>query len=514
MPAERPAPNPPSADSTATTRPAARGHARKIALVAAIAIVAGGYYYWQRTAADGDADRPLMATAAYGDVENTVAAAGNLQPSNTVPVGAQVSGQLRKVHVKVGDQVTLGQLLGEIDARVQVNKVASSEANIASAEAQLEARRSALDLARSNAERAERLMGERATSQQEYDSAMNNLASAEASYFAQLKSIEQNKATLATDKTQLEYTSLFAPIDGTVVSMAVKEGTTLNATQQSPTVMSIANLSTMTVETQISEADVGKLWIGMDVYFNTLSGGTRRWYSTLRQILPTPTATNNVVTYTGLFDVENGDGALLSGMTTQVYFVTSAARGVLTVPVGALTFADAARGADGAMARASAPGSMPPGPAATVEQGERIERAGAPRENGGSPRFGEVSFSRRSDASSGSSPGSSFNGARGALAAARQAQAQRQAKVRVVNADGAINEREVTVGVTSRVTAEVIAGLTEGEQVVAGIVQAAAPSTAGNNQNQSFQGGFPGGGFPGGGFPGNFPTNNNNPRGR
>ena len=149
----------------------------------------------------------------------------------------------------------------------------------------------------------------------------------------------------------------------------MKEGTTLNATQQSPTVMSIANLSTMTVETQISEADVGKLWIGMDVYFNTSSGGTRRWYSTLRQILPTPTATNNVVTYTGLFDVENGDGALLSGMTTQVYFVTSAARGVLTVPVGALKFADAPRGAEGAMARAGAPGSMPPGaPAATGGQ--------------------------------------------------------------------------------------------------------------------------------------------------
>ena len=83
-----------------------------------------------------------------------------------------------------------------------------------------------------------------------------------------------------------------------------------------------------------------------------------------------------------------------------------------------------------------------------------------------------------------------------------------------MNADGLINEREVTVGVTSRVTAEVIAGLAEGEQVVAGIVQATAPSAAGNDQNgnQGFQGGFPGGGFPGGGFPGGFP--NNNPRGR
>ena len=82
----------------------------------------------------------------------------------------------------------------------------------------------------------------------------------------------------------------------------------------------------MTVETQISEADIGKVYPGMPVYFTTLGSGDRRWHSTLRQILPTPTATNNVVTYTGLFDMDNSDGALLSGMTTQVYFVTSSAQ--------------------------------------------------------------------------------------------------------------------------------------------------------------------------------------------
>jgi macrolide-specific efflux system membrane fusion protein len=279
--------------------------------------------------------------------------------------------------------------------------------------------------------------------------------------------------------------------------MAMKEGTTLNATQQAPTVMQIANLSTMTVETQISEADVGKLWIGMDVYFNTLSGGARRWYSTLRQILPTPIATNNVVTYTGLFDVENDDGALLSGMTTQVYFITSAARGVLTVPVGALVFAAAPRGEEGPMARSGIAGGAgaggPGGPA-----------------GGGAPSGRVVSF-ERGGAPNAAGPPAGFNGPRGGPAAAsRRAQAPRQAKVRVVNRDGSFTERDVTVGVTSRVTAEVIAGLAENEQVVAGIVQAAASSNpAGGNQNgnrnQGFVipgGGFPGGGFPGGGFPG------------
>jgi macrolide-specific efflux system membrane fusion protein len=242
----------------------------------------------------------------------------------------------------------------------------------------------------------------------------------------------------------------------------------------------------------------------MDVYFTTLSGGSRRWYSTLRQILPTPTATNNVVTYTGLFDVDNGDGALLSGMTTQVYFVTSAARGVLTVPVGALQFAETPRGADGLAARTgTASGAQPAGAAPGVGQDERGARGEMPRDGSGGPRFEGVRFPPNGGPPAGlnSQRGSS----EGSAAMARRTQAPREAKVRVMNADGSIAQRDVTVGVTSRVTAEIIAGLSEGEQVVAGIVQAAAESNPGNNQNNNQVFMIPGG------FPGGFP---NNPRGR
>ena len=230
-------------------------------------------------------------------------------------------------------------------------------------------------LSEANWERQQRLWAEQATSKQEYDSARNNLAAAQASLTQQEQSIIQSKATLATDETLLEYTQIFAPIGGTVVSIAMKEGVTLNATQQSPTIMQIANLETMTVETQISEADIGKVYPGVPVYFTTLGSGDRRWHSTLRQILPTPTATNNVVTYTGLFDVDNSDGALLSGMTTQVYFVTSSARDVLTVPIGALTFADACGGA--LQTRAGEPEPLLRGGAAGRRRLER--RGGAAR---------------------------------------------------------------------------------------------------------------------------------------
>jgi len=496
-----------AANRTASSEPATasavplpgKKRGRKLVAAAVAIVVAAGGYFWYRSSNPAEGDRPLTATVAYGNVENTIASAGNLQPSNTVPVGAQVSGQLRKLHVEVGDKVEAGQLLGEIDARVQRNKVDSSRANIASAEAQIEARRSALNLAKANAQRVERLYAERATSQQEYDSTMNALRSAEASLTQQEQSIVQSRATLATDETQLEYTQVFAPIDGTVVSIPLKEGTTLNATQQSPTVMSIADLSTMTVETQISEADIGKVYVGMDVYFTTLGGGNRRWLSTLRQILPTPTATNNVVTYTGLFDVDNADGALLSGMTTQVYFVRSSARNVLTVPVGALAYVDAPT-SDGYAARPTIGAGGPPvgvTPAAGPPSGQRPPREGGFRPTGfpsGAPQEG------------------AFAGGSGAernMAAirARLDTQPRAAKVRVVAADGSIAEREIVVGVTSRVSAEVLSGLTEGEQVVAGIVQAGQANANPNQRNQQtviFQGGgnFPGGGFPGGNFPG------------
>ncbi len=498
--------------STVSAAPQAGGRGqrgRKLAILAVLAVAAGGGYYWYRTAFQVEGDKPLVVTATIGNVENAVAAAGTLQPSNTVPVGAQVSGQLNKLHVKVGDPVETGQLLGEIDARVQRNKVDSSRASIASAEAQIAARREALVLAESNWARQQMLWAEQATSKQEYDSARNNLASALASLTQQEQSIIQSKATLATDETLLEYTKIFAPISGTVVSIAMKEGTTLNATQQSPTIMQIANLSTMTVETQISEADTGKVYPGMAVYFTTLGSGGRRWYSTLRQILPTPTATNNVVTYTGLFDIDNSDGALLSGMTTQVYFVTSSARNVLTVPVGALAFADESRGGDLAARGAEAGGPAAAPGAAGWRQGQPGSAPNdAPSAGGGRPAREDGALGGGSFPNGSVPQGSDARRRGGAGPAGVRAAVPRQAKVRVVAADGSIADREVTIGVMSRVTAEVISGLMEGEQVVAGIAQAAPAGGAnnGNNANRGFQnGGFPGGGFPGGGFPGGFP---------
>jgi macrolide-specific efflux system membrane fusion protein len=466
-----------------------------LAAVVLLAAAAGGYWYFGREVEVED--EPLLAQVRMGSIENTISASGNLKPSNFVDVGAQVSGILQILHVEVGDVVEQGQLLAEIDARVQAERVNASRASLDSQKAQIDARASALELARLNARRQEGLRAENATSQLEYDTAMNNLANAEANLIQLQKQIEQSEAGLKNEETQLDFTKIYAPVSGTVTAILLNEGRTLNAVQMAPTILTIADLDTMTVQTQISEADVGKVKAGMPVYFTTLGNGNRRWYSTVRQILPTPTILNNVVLYTGLFDIENPDGILLPEMTTQVYFVSSSAENVLVVPMGALTFIDepvpgAAPGAAGVAAAPAGAGAAgaggPPGGPGGFAGGpggpgggqaptpEMIERFRQMRESGGFPGGGA------------GGPGAGGPGGPGFGSARLTQPGQRSmAKVTVMHEDGTREERQVVIGLTSRVNAEVVSGLQAGEQVVAGIVQSDAPAAPAGNNNQNFR---------------------------
>jgi membrane fusion protein, macrolide-specific efflux system len=459
-------------------------------LVLVAASAAGGWWYMGK---DKEVEaQPLLATVRMGSIENTISASGSLKPRIFVDVGAQVSGLLEKLHVEVGDQVEAGDLLAEIDARVQIERVNSSRANLESQRAQLEARISALELARINAARQDRLRADEATSALEYDTAMNNLATAEANLVQVQKQIEQGEASLKTEETQLEFTRIFAPLTGTVTNIAMNEGRTLNAAQQAPIILTIADLGTMTVQTQISEADIGKVKQGMDVYFTTLGNGDRRWYSKVRQILPTPVVQNNVVLYTGLFDIENSDATLLPEMTTQVYFVSSSAQNVLVVPMGALSFIENKQdeprgpgGPGGAMAAAGG-GSGAPDPSQFQQMAasgqmpeitpEIRERMRQMRESGNMP----AGFP---GAAGGGGPGQGFGSAR-----LTQPGERNLAKVTVVKDDGTREEREVIIGLTSRVNAEVISGLRPGEQVIAGIAQSQArPAATTTQPNVNFR---------------------------
>lgn len=279
---------------------------------------------------------PAIAVAAKGDVESTVTALGNLQPREYVDVGAQVSGQLKTINVEIGSRVKQGDLLAEIDARVQQAKVEASRAQLDNLKAQLAERGAQLELARAQFQRQENLQKEDATSADAYQVAQAGLRAGEAQIAALRAQIQQVESTIRGDETTLSYTKIYAPMSGTVVQLSAKQGQTLNANQTAPIILRIADLSTMTVWTQVSEADVSKLRVGMEAYFTTLGNSRRQWRGKLRQILPTPEVLNNVVLYTALFEIDNPRGELMTQMSAQVFFVAEAARGVVTVPVSAL----------------------------------------------------------------------------------------------------------------------------------------------------------------------------------
>jgi macrolide-specific efflux system membrane fusion protein len=211
--------------------------------VAAIGLAAAAVYLWTSGAPES-ASRPLLATAAIGDIEQVVTAAGTLEAAAYVDVGAQVSGQLEKLHVRIGQPVAAGELLAEIDARVQMNRVAASRANLRADEAQMSARKAALDLARANIERQQELVRENLTTRENVDNAVNALAAAESALVELESRIARSTASLASDEAQLGYSKIYAPTAGTVVSISMTEGQTLNASQRVPTILRIADLDT------------------------------------------------------------------------------------------------------------------------------------------------------------------------------------------------------------------------------------------------------------------------------
>ena len=338
-------------------------------LLAAALIAAASYgLYRYRFAAP---DRPDFITVPVtrADIEDVVLANGTLQAYRMVNVGAQVSGQVKALKVRLGERVEEGQLVAEIDSLPQQNQLRNSEAALTTAQAELRSAEALLAQNRQARERQRRMRAADASSQ-------SDLETAEAAYKTSLANVDALKAKVAqariavdTAQVNLRYTRIVTPIAGTVVSLVTEEGTTVNANQMAPTIIIVAQTDTMTVKASISEADVTTVRPGQPVYFTILGDPQRRYETALRTIEP---ATDTIKTssssgssassggssgssssssatgataiyYNGLLDVPNPDGKLRISMTATVSIVRAAARGVLTIPAEAL----GARGADG-----------------------------------------------------------------------------------------------------------------------------------------------------------------------
>lgn len=293
----------------------------------------------------------IVASVKKQSIENSVLADGVIKPAKLVSVGAQASGQIKSLKVKIGDKVVKGQALAEIDDLTQRNALKGAEASLASLKAQRQAKEANLKNAQLTYDRQRKLVAGRAGAQSDLDTALANLDALKAEIDALDAEIDKANITVDTAALDLGYTKISAPMDGVVVAIPVEEGQTLNSVQSAPTVVKIAQLDKMTVEAEISEADVVKINPEKnDVYFTILGLPDHRFENLkLESIKPGPESINdddyltsttsssgNAIYYRGLFDVENKENILRPSMTAQVYIVLDKAEEALVIPATAI----------------------------------------------------------------------------------------------------------------------------------------------------------------------------------
>ncbi len=330
-------------------RPAGRGlvsRARRWWWV--LVLLGAGAWAWHHYGRAGPPPPQPTATAELADIEQLVQAAGVVQARLKVDVGAQVTGQVRSLHVQLGQSVKKGEPLVSLDPEMARNDVLQAEAGLNQQEATLDSRRIDLTLARREAERQRKLLAGEATTRAEAEKSDADVAKLEADLRGLSAGVGKLRADLASARLRLGYTQILAPTDGDVVSIAVQEGQTVNAQQQSPTLLTLAKLDAVTIKAQVAEADVRHIRVGQEASFVTLGDSERRHKGLVRLIQPMPEKLNNAVFYNVLFDVPNprkpGSDArngpaprmLMSDMSVQVNLRVAQASKALTIPMSAL----------------------------------------------------------------------------------------------------------------------------------------------------------------------------------
>lgn len=278
------------------------------------------------------------------NIEKTVNATGEVKAIELVTVGAQTSGKIEYLPVKVGQRIQKGDLIAQIDSTTQENDVNSTKAKLTSLKAQLNAAEISAKIAEKQFVRERRLLKKNAASQEDFENAKDAFEAAKAKVTELKASIAETALALNTAETNLGYTKITAPLDGVVVSVPVKTGQTVNAAMNTPTIVQIADLSQMEILIEISEGDIGKVQTGAKVTYTVLSAPETVYETTLKSIDPGLTLLTNgeytevvgsdeAIYYYGRLVVDNPDGALRIGMTTQNVIYVAQADNVLTIPV-------------------------------------------------------------------------------------------------------------------------------------------------------------------------------------
>jgi HlyD family secretion protein len=274
-----------------------------------------------------------------GGISAVVSATGTLNPINTVQVGSQVSGTIQHLHVDFNDRVKQGEVIAQIDPAIFKAKRAEAQANLQSAAAERDKAWVSVAEARREYERQTDLYKKKLVAESVLDTARFAYQSAQVEHQVKVASVAQSQAALDREQVNLDYTTIYAPIDGVIISRDVDVGQTVAASLQAPTLFSIANdLTRMQVEADVDEAFIGDVQPGQPVSFTVFAYPRRQFQGSVAQVRLQPKIEAGVVKYNCIIHVDNTDLVLKPGMTATVSIVVAHREKVLTVPNAALRF--------------------------------------------------------------------------------------------------------------------------------------------------------------------------------
>lgn len=308
-------------------------------------------FFFQRTPQPPDY---VTVLARVGDIENAVLATGRIDAIERVNVGAQVSGQVKSLKVKLGDRVLKGQSIADIDDMPQRNDLRNSEAAFNVVKADLQAKQALLKQAELRFKRQRKMLREDASSQEDFEAAEATLATTRAELLSLNAKLVQAQIDVDKKKVDLSYTKVVAPMDGIVIAVVTQQGQTVNSSQSAPTIIKLARLDVMTIKAQISEADITRISPGQKARFTIFSDPDKHYDATLRTVELAPESvmkddslanstsasgsgtSNASVYYNALLDVPNPENRLRIAMTAQVTLLADEAKNTLLVPIQAV----------------------------------------------------------------------------------------------------------------------------------------------------------------------------------
>ncbi len=420
-----------------------------------LVVLAAGLYFFLAAGKNADVQYRFDKIS-RGDIQMVVTATGTLSAVTTVQVGTQVSGIIAKINVDFNDHVKKNQIVALIDPTMLQQSVRDADASRQRALAQYNESKRALD-------RATTLLNKNLASQADYDAALTTFESNKAAK-------TQAEAQHERAQINLDYATIRAPIDGVVISRQVDVGQTVAASFSSPTLFTIANdLTKMQVLANVDEADIGKVQTGQIVSFTVDAYAEQVFRGTVSQVRLAPVTVQNVVNYVVVINVPNEDKKLMPGMTATVTVLVQKNEAILKVPTIALKFQPPAEQLE---ARKDSAG----------QGGGQVDSARAERRR----QYSQQGGGQGGGQGQGMGSGGGFD----AQAMQRRMAARGIGKVWVLNQNKKLESVGVKIGLTDGTYTEVSSPkITEGMQIVSGVVMQKAAATATNTPFQQQGGG-------------------------